>query len=229
MHIYITLFLFFSSHLVAMSEGSQLHRKRRSLTVTQQVEKKQRDENKEKADNLLSLHSSCRNDENIETTRTHLRQGANPNLDQNGFPLHIAIDHLAVETARVLLAHGADVALPIPCFRQTPLHLVCTLKSQDPDRTAKKMTLAKMLLYARAPLHVKGFFDRTPFEWAFSKSEDPCFAALAKLLHSEARYRLVVEIESTQKKNRKSNFNRIPKDVIKMIILEVYPRLSKTT
>ncbi|CAN5192976.1 hypothetical protein BH09DEP1_BH09DEP1_4920 [soil metagenome] len=213
---------------ILANQEHQAKFKRKMLDAAEQVIKKQRDANEKVDQRYLPLCQSCESDEHLALTRQLLACHARPNLQDLWYPLNASAEHLCIETTQLLLSYEADTGLQSAYMLQTPLHSLCTKVSNDPDRIAKKITLAKLLLHARAPLHAKNRLNETPFDSVYAHAKtDPCCAALAKLLLSEARYRLLVEIQSNRIKNGASHFNLLPKDIVKKIVFHVYPFLPK--
>lgn len=163
-------------------------------------------------------------DKHIELAKQFLTRGVSPNK-----PLLIATNQLAVETTRLLLEFGANPNYR-ECNKMTPLHILGATYNNHPGDTQKKITIAKLLLQHGAQQHLKDEKGRTPLEislghFFFQGEQFKGFISLAKLLNSESRYRLFIEIESARRKNLTS-LSALPKDVIKEIIFWTYPKLN---
>ena len=167
----------------------------------------------------------CTSDQNIALTRQFLERGANSNR------LLTTANQLCVETTRLLLEFNANPDDQEPYAQQTSLHELALTYNKKPGSVEKKITIAKLLLLKKAQLHLKDHRGKTPLEqvlWCLNHSSGISylgFEALAKLLGSESRYRLLFEIEAPRKHNLLSPFNMLPKDMIKEIVLWVYPKL----
>ena len=164
-------------------------------------------------------------DENIALTRQFLERGADPNL------LSSTANKLCVETTRLLLEFNADPNYQVPHTKETALHELACTYNKRPNDVEKKITIAKLLLHHQAQLHLKDQEGETPLDkalWCYHDSGGSAylgFKALAKLLGSESRYRLVLQLECARKKNPLSPFNLLPQDMINEIVLWVYPKL----
>lgn len=173
--------------------------------------------------NFTGLESLIRNNCDPEFIEQLLKRGANPDM------LCVTANILSLQLTNLLLRYSANPNYK-DASRETPLHNLASSFNKRPGDTQKKLTIAKILFQHKAQLHLKDNRNHTPLDAAlesYAHNENPeyGFKELAQLLQSEARYRLVVEIESTRKKNP-THLAQLPKDVIKIIIFKIYPSLD---
>jgi ankyrin repeat protein len=124
--------------------------------------------------------------QNLRFARFLIRSGASMKAaDSNGStPLHLSVHQ--VEMMRLLLESGADYESR-DCYLQTPLH-VAAIKGQ--------YSVAKMLVFYRARVHVVDLFDKTPLDYAVK-------------LHPHEEIRQMLDYYS-RKDDRKEQVNSSP-------------------
>lgn len=170
-------------------------------------------------DEVTPLEALCESDEYCELKQQLLALGAKKDK-----LLHITARYLCLNTANLLLQNQANVNEQSR-FENTAFHELCSYIPNVQNIVEKKVNLAKLFLKYKPRLDIKNTFGKTPLEVALS-DHAPFSIALAKLLGSESRYRLLFETEAPRKHQRPSPLNRLPKDVIKKIILLVYPKIA---
>lgn len=150
-------------------------------------------------------------------------------------PLNNAVSGLHLNTAKVLLTHGADPNRSSWDYG-VPLHqLISSVNNityHHYGKLEEVLSMARLLLKYKISISIKNKNGHTPFEaiqvaYCEKYSNKKILLPLAKLVWwREKGCDLLCVLELARKKNPESPFSRLPQDIIKQIVLFTCPQMS---